>query len=503
MNPDYIVVQAGGKGTRLQQLTYNKPKALLPVNNLPMLFHLFRKFPDKQFIVIGDYKFDVLERYLEAFADVRYSLVCGTGRAGTCAGLREALTHVPQGEAFMLIWCDLVQPDSYAFPDADGNVIGISKDFECRWKYEDGAFAEERSSEHGVAGHFIFTDKSYLADVPEEGEFVRWLQSRSMRFIEQPLYRTKEYGLLREWQKLGAAQCRPFNLIEVRDGRLYKYPVDRQGQDLAVYETGWYRKLRDVQFESIPEIYGYDPLCMEYIDGSNIYTYTDLPRAAKRAILEKIIRCLRDIHALESVPADRNSYRVAYLDKTFARLEKVRRLVPFANDETVRINGVSCRNVFYHAQELEQLVTAYCPPQFTLIHGDCTFSNMLLRRDGTPVLIDPRGYFGTTQYYGDPAYDWVKLYYSLASDYDRFNLKQFVLRIEPDEVFLQIESNQWRELEPDFFELLRDEVTERQMHLLLSIIWLSLTTYAWEDYDSICGAFYNGLYYLERALSES
>ena len=35
---------------------------------------------------------------------------------------------------------------------------------------------------------------------------------------------------------------------------------------------------------------------------------------------------------------------------------------------------------------------------------------------------------------------------------------------------------------------------------LLSIIWLSLTTYAWEDYDSICGAFYNGLYYLEEAL---
>ena len=38
------------------------------------------------------------------------------------------------------------------------------------------------------------------------------------------------------------------------------------------------------------------------------------------------------------------------------------------------------------------------------------------------------------------------------------------------------------------------------MRLLLAIIWLSLTTYAWEDYDSICGAFYNGLLYLEEAL---
>ena len=54
--------------------------------------------------------------------------------------------------------------------------------------------------------------------------------------------------------------------------------------------------------------------------------------------------------------------------------------------------------------------------------------------------------------------------------------------------------------EEEFFKLLEGEVTKRQMKLLLSIIWLSLTTYAWEDYDSICGAFYNGLYYLEEAL---
>ena len=42
---DYIIVQAGGKGSRMQVLTRNKPKALVPVNNLPMIFHLFKKYP--------------------------------------------------------------------------------------------------------------------------------------------------------------------------------------------------------------------------------------------------------------------------------------------------------------------------------------------------------------------------------------------------------------------------------------------------------------------------
>ena len=68
MDLKYVVVQAGGKGSRMERLTRNKPKALVPVNNLPMIFHMFKKFSDKKFIVIGDYKFDVLKKYLYIFA---------------------------------------------------------------------------------------------------------------------------------------------------------------------------------------------------------------------------------------------------------------------------------------------------------------------------------------------------------------------------------------------------------------------------------------------------
>ena len=74
---EYIIVQAGGKGTRLKYLTKNKPKALVPVNNLPMLFHLFRKYRDKRFVVIADYKKEVMRRYLDVFADVKYQVVDG------------------------------------------------------------------------------------------------------------------------------------------------------------------------------------------------------------------------------------------------------------------------------------------------------------------------------------------------------------------------------------------------------------------------------------------
>ena len=115
-------------------------------------------------------------------------------------------------------------------------------------------------------------------------------------------------------------------------------------------------------------------------------------------------------------------------------------------------------------------------------------------------MIDPRGYFGFTEFYGDPAYDWVKLYYSIVGNYDQFNLKRFRLTIGKNDVQLTIDSNHWEDMEDTFFDILGARADRKQIKILHAIVWLSLTTYAWEDYDSICGAFYNGLQYLADVL---
>ena len=123
---------------------------------------------------------------------------------------------------------------------------------------------------------------------------------------------------------------------------------------------------------------------------------------------------------------------------------------------------------------------------------------MMLRENGDPVLIDPRGYFGYTEIFGDVRYDWAKMYYSIVGNYDRFNLKDFELDFTGNEVRLKIESNHWEDMEKDFFAM--TGANEEEIKLIHAVIWLSLTTYAWQDYDSICAAFYNGLYYLEQVL---
>ena len=505
---DYIIVQAGGKGTRLGYLTKNKPKALVPVDNIPMMFYLFRKYPNKRFVIIADYKKEVMHEYLAAFADVKYQIVNASG-SGTCSGVKQAIALIPEKKAFMLVWSDLILPDNFELPQdywdgeqAKSDYVGLSETFPCRWKYENGVFEEEKSIKRGVAGFFLFTEKSKIKDVPRSGELVRWMSEQAFAFKTVGLAGTREVGNLEEYEKLSQTKCRPFNRITIDGNILIKEPIDEQGRELAKRETVWYEKAKELNISEIPKIFETKPIKMEYIKGRNIYD-CDFDYNAKKAILESVVRALKELHNSKKVYADSFSIQETYYNKTIDRLSKIQDLVPYARNKEIRVNGKPCRNIFYYKNEIQKKLESLkidCE-NFVFIHGDCTFSNLILREDNSPVFIDPRGYFGFSEIYGDERYDWAKLYYSIVGNYDQFNLKNFRLSIgetAKEGINLAIKSNNWEELENDFFHLTGAE--KHEIKLIHAIIWLSLTTYAWQDYDSICGAFYNGLYYLEEVL---
>lgn len=499
MNTNYIIVQAGGKGTRLEHLTQNKPKALVPVENLPMLFHLFRQFPDHKYVIIGDYHKEVLRKYLSAFASVSYQLVEAEG-SGTCGGLQQALHYIPEGEAFLYLWSDLILPKTFSLPQKKGNYVGISQTFSCRWSYAQGEFVESPSEERGVAGLFVFPEKKIIEDAPLSGEFVRWLSEKDLDFQDLALAGTREFGILKEYEALEQVICRPFNEITLEGDIFTKKPIDTQGEALAEKEKAWYRFVQGYSLSCIPQIHSFEPLTMEVLTGGAIHLQRDLPLPEKELLLKKIIAHLKELHEIQGADgrADYFSIKEAYFTKTMKRISQVRDLIPFADQKEILINGKSCPNVFFHQRKLEEAVEAYRCKDFTLIHGDCTFSNIMLHGEGAPMFIDPRGYFGNTLLFGDPNYDWAKLYYSLLGNYDRFNLKEFTLNISENSVDIQVNSSGWEGLEGLFFQL--SGTNPKEIKLLHSIIWLSLSTYAWEDYDSICGAFYLGLSYLEEVL---
>lgn len=498
-----IIIQAGGKGTRLEGLTRNKPKCLVPVNNLPILFYAFQKFKDAEFTIIADYKADVLEKYLKAFGEQYNFKVIEATKKGTISGIKEAIVDYRDDESFMIMWCDLILSEGFEIPTKKGNYIGISKDFECRWSYIDDEFVKQPSKENGVAGLFVFENKKLLENIETEGAFVGWLQKQNIKFDRLDLYGSKEIGTLLSYSDNNDSppRCRPFNSMEINGDIIIKRGINEQGKKIAIDEIAWYKHVKELGFEKIPEIFEYEPLKMKRVRGKNIFEYDCLTQTQKKEILRKLISALNELHNLEPLqPVNLDDVEDNYLIKTFDRLSKIEKLVPFADDEFIKINGRYYKNVFFNKDELAEVIREYYPKNFALIHGDCTFSNLMFDTfNMKAVLIDPRGYFGKTKFYGDVDYDWAKLYYSLVGEYDQFNRKKFTLDIREKDVEFAIKPNNWADMEEFFFECLPN-VNHKKIKLLHAIIWLSLTTYAWEDYDSICGAFYNGIVKLGEVL---
>lgn len=499
-----IIIQAGGKGTRLEGLTRNKPKCLVPVNNLPIIFYAFEKFKDAQFIIIADYKVDVLEKYLNTFACNYDFKIIKAQKSGTISGIKDAISSFKEDESFMIMWCDLILSQNFELPkQGGGNYIGISKDFECRWSFVDNHFVKEASKENGVAGLFVFENKKVLENIAEEGAFVPWLQKQSIHFERIDLYGSKEIGTLLSYSDNNDSKpvCRPFNHIEFKDDRVIKKAINDEGKKIALDELAWYKHIEGLNYKNIPEILSYEPFTMKRVQGKNIFEYDCLTKSQKQEILKSLIEALKRLHCLEEKqPANIQDVEDSYINKTFDRLLKVQKLVPFADKEFIKINGAYYKNIFFNKDELKEAVKAFYPKEFCLIHGDSTFSNLMFDTyNMKAVLIDPRGYFGKTKFYGDEDYDWAKLYYSLKGEYDQFNSKKFTLDIRQKDIEFAIKPNNWADMEEYFFDSLPN-VSKRKIKLLHGIIWLSLTTYAWEDYDSICGAFYNGIIKLGEVL---
>jgi hypothetical protein len=117
------------------------------------------------------------------------------------------------------------------------------------------------------------------------------------------------------------------------------------------------------------------------------------------------------------------------------------------------------------------------------------------------TFLDPRGYFGFTELYGDTAYDWAKVFYSIDGDYDQFNNGNFSLDIGKDTVTIDVAGNGWKHLSDYFLSKISGCSAER-IRFIHAIIWLSLTTYIWNDYDAVCGAFYRGSLLMDEFLRE-
>jgi GTP:adenosylcobinamide-phosphate guanylyltransferase len=155
----YVIVQAGGKGTRLGKYTMNRPKCLVPVYGKPMIEQTLEIYRDKTVIIIGDTHFKMLLHYICEISNFDNYILMQTEEEGTAAGIKSALLNVPDGEPFIITWSDLFFEKEQEFEFDNEMLVGLAGNFDCRWSLENGVFKNVPSQERGVSGFFAFKNK--------------------------------------------------------------------------------------------------------------------------------------------------------------------------------------------------------------------------------------------------------------------------------------------------------------------------------------------------------
>jgi GTP:adenosylcobinamide-phosphate guanylyltransferase/thiamine kinase-like enzyme len=491
-NIEYVIIQAGGLGSRMGKFTKNKPKCLIPFNGKTMLERTIETFHNKKIIIICDYKKDILYNYVLNILKRSDITFINADDKTTSSGLKKAYNLIEPDKGIIFVWSDIIFNTTPNIEFKSEVMVGITDDFECRYSILENKIQKIPSNKNGVFGLFAFKDKSILEKIDESVSFVggNLKNYDDVEFCK--FTNITEIGTIDKLNEISndTAKCRFFNKITFFKEKVIKECVDKKYQNLIENEVLWYEKLKNI-IDFIPKILNNNPLTLSRINGYHIFD-KEINVKEKEQIVKSIIHRLNYLHSIDSIDSSIDDMDEIYFNKTFNRVYSVKDIIPMFERSEIKINGLICKNPF-HEKYLNQFkndIKDIYTNKYTIIHGDPTFSNIIVN-DHTVFLIDPRGVFGNTKIFGDPNYDWAKLYYSVNGNYDSINSKKFNVNILEDSVEIEIESNGFEEFSQ--LVITESKMSNEKMNIQHSLIWLSLTGYVREDIDSILYSFYKGI----------
>jgi hypothetical protein len=239
-------------------------------------------------------------------------------------------------------------------------------------------------------------------------------------------------------------QARAFNQVSF-DDTLGTITKRSQRTEKFTDEIQYYQLLPDDLRSLFPRIinsdaYASEPfLEMEYYGYptlAEMFVFENLSHHIWRQIFEHLYAIVERFRRYTR-QADGHSFDYMYQGRVKERLTVLRESEwPVAKviDEysELIINGKQYKNFDAIWPRIQRVVRAIsCDKEFTVIHGDLCFSNILYDLNSRVCkLIDPRGSFGQKGVYGDIRYDIAKLYHSVHGLYDYITNDLFSLQID-------------------------------------------------------------------------
>lgn len=295
-----------------------------------------------------------------------------------------------------------------------------------------------------------------------------------------------------------------YNQILFRGDRVIKgAPKDRFQK-----ETEWFKEAVKRIPTNIPHVYSYDKKLslpdkrdlryyeMQAIVGSNLYQWAITNKKDFTGIFRQLVELTKKLHRETLSPNSDDIFLMYYTKPKVA-------LTEFINKSNIDTSVIVINDNKY-SDPLKQLENIYkqleerlLNTRYSFIHGDLTMSNTLIDNEGRLYLIDPRGCFGCTNFYGDVRYDITKIYYSIVGNFDSLNNHKFNYKREHD----SINSHNYS-IADNGLSCYKDKIIKEFgeqaeiIHFIHATIWLSLIPHLANNPEQQWCAFCHGVYLL-------
>jgi len=221
--------------------------------------------------------------------------------------------------------------------------------------------------------------------------------------------------------------------IDYKTNTIKKVCFNDYGMTKIRYEKKFYEFLINNTIDfPVPKIHCFleNGYIMDYLyDYIPLYKiFTTCDKEIQNEIMIKITDYLKNLHNSNKILVTKDEYykhlNIEINMKLLQRYEVIKSLVQ-KYDYIKTVNLIEIipfhKLVGLIQKEIYQIVNNKKEYFFVPIHGDCQFNNILYN-DATQQLcfIDPRGYYGESEIFGIPEYDYAKIIFALTG-YDEFD----------------------------------------------------------------------------------
>jgi NDP-sugar pyrophosphorylase family protein len=478
-----VIIPTVGTGSRMEGLTKDLNKALLPYKQKPVLAHIIENFPnDTRFIIPLGYKSEQIIDFCKVtyydrnitFVQVNDWTSERSGTAYTLKACEEYITgpfwYVPCDTYFNENVFDNLDPVNYYFikkvPEKKSNLYTMFQISDS--KIKDISFKETRGEgwEAFVGLMFIYDNERFFSKL-------RKLDNREFIYIIEPESDTRsldswlDFGNIETYQtEVSKSQKFDFSkndeITYICNNRVIKWWLDP-----TIAEKKYSRILNNKTVFPDNCFYSNNWLSYDYFPGNTLYQHND--PAAFSALLEWLeteVWIINDENIVE------HSFKF-YKEKTLSRINSF--LTKYPDLKSIKyVDDVAVKDYDFYLNRIDwDLLTQENLSGF--FHGDLQFDNVVIS-NGKFKLIDWRHEFSTSVTSGDIYYDIAKLAGGLIINYSKIKEHNFDIEIINDSVILKIPNvdhiDQYQKTLKEYID--QKQLNYKKIQLLIPIIFWNM-----------------------------